>query len=147
MLEMLGVGKATPESFSLKKPYEGARVTLSCTDLMDIPVLSIIAMGSRYMNQYRKKVNALKEDEATKEQERVRQDYLLDPFRDPVYPDHIELCLSGQVLRTRQSLPCPSQAVFLNIRSDYLRRQSRTLAWKKVPWCGQNSGRIRRGTP
>ena len=91
MLEILGGGKQAPKYFYFKDPYEGRRITLSISEVADLPFLWFEKLEPRFYKQYAPRIEKLKQYDASEDLEKSREFDFLDSCREPSFPDDIRV--------------------------------------------------------
>ena len=102
MLEILGGGKQAPKYFYFKDPYEGRRITLSISEVADLPFLWFEKLEPRFYKQYAPRIEKLKQYDASEELEKSREFDFLDSCREPSFPDDIRVVFMKQGLKMEE---------------------------------------------
>ena len=91
MLEVLGAGKQAPKYFYFKDPYEGRRITISISDVADVPFVWFEKLEPRFYKKYVPRIEKLKQYDVPEDLEKSREFEFLDGCREPGFPDYVRV--------------------------------------------------------
>ena len=102
MLEVLGAGKQAPKYFYFKEPYEGRRITISISDVADVPFVWFEKLEPRFYKKYAPRIEKLKQYDPPEDVEKSREFGFLDGCREPSFPDDIRVVFSKEGLNPEE---------------------------------------------
>lgn len=102
MLEVLGAGKQAPKYFYFKEPYEGRRITISISDVADVPFVWFEKLEPRFYKKYAPRIEKLKQYDPPEDVEKSREFGFLDACREPRFPDDIRVIFSKEGLKQEE---------------------------------------------
>ena len=102
MLEVLGGGKQATQYFYFKAPYEGSRITLSISEVADVPFLWFEKLKPDNYEKYAPRIEELKQYDVSEDLEKSREFDFLDGCREPSFPDDVRVVFLKQGLKQEE---------------------------------------------
>ena len=102
MLEVLGAGKQAPKYFYFKEPYEGRRITISISEVADVPFVWFEKLEPRFYKKYAPRIEKLKKYDPSEDVEKSREFGFLDACREPAFPDDVRVVFSKEGLKAEE---------------------------------------------
>lgn len=102
MLEVLGAGKQAPKYFYFKDPYEGRRISISISDVAEVPFLYFEKLEPRFYKKYVQRIEKLKQYDAPEDVEKSREFEFLDGCREPNFPDDVRVLFAKDGLKPEE---------------------------------------------
>lgn len=102
MLEVLCAGKQAPKYFYFKEPYEGRRISISISDVTEVPFLWFEKIEPRFQKKFDPRIEKLKQYDVPEDVEKSRGFDFLDGCREPGFPDDVRVLFLREGLKPEE---------------------------------------------